>query len=300
MSDKSSAIYHELLLLLAAIIWGFAFVAQKAGMDSLGPFAFNGIRFLLGAATLLPLMKFGKKIMPVKQISGKESLWTAGIISGIVLFFAASTQQVGIVFTTAGNAGFITSLYVILVPVFSVFLGQRIKTKTWFAAILAVAGLYLLSVNEGVSISFGNLLVLGRAFVWTVQALLAGYYSVRHDIIKLAIIQFTLTGVLSMLISFFTESYNWSNIFDATIPLLYGGIMSVGIAFTIQLIGQRKAIPSHAAIILGTESVFAAIGGWLLLNEILSGKELMGAALILVGVILSQIPGFSLKKPHQA
>jgi drug/metabolite transporter (DMT)-like permease len=269
-------------------------------MDSLGPFAFNGIRFLLGAAPLLPLLKFGKKIMPVKEISGKESLWTAGIISGIVLFFAASTQQFGIVFTTAGNAGFITSLYVILVPVFSVFLGQRTKTKTWFAAILAVVGLYLLSVNEGVNISFGNLLVLGSAFVWTVQVLLAGYYSVRHDIIKLAIIQFTLTGVLSLLISFFTESYNWSNIFDATIPLLYGGIMSVGIAFTIQLIGQRKAIPSHAAIILGTESVFAAIGGWLLLNEILSGKELMGAALILVGVILSQIPGFSLKKPHQA
>ncbi len=277
----------ELVLLLAAIIWGFAFVAQKSGMDSIGPMAFNGIRFLLGAVTLLPVLYFTKDSKT--ETNSGSSIWVAGLISGTVLFFAASTQQFGIVFTTAGNAGFITSLYVILVPIFGVFLGHKITKKTWAGATLALLGLYFLSVKEGINIAFGDLLVLGSAFVWALQVILAGYYSVRYNVVKLAIIQFTLTGILSMVFSFFTETYTWDNVNDALIPLLYGGIMSVAIAFTLQLFGQKKAKPSHAAIILSTESVFAALGGYLLLGENLSNREIIGAAMMLTGVILSQI-----------
>ena len=292
------SIGSEFVLLLAAIIWGFAFVAQKAGMDSIGPMAFNGIRFLLGAFTLLPLLYFTKSESNNEKSAG--SLWIAGLISGTVLFFAASTQQFGIVFTTAGNAGFITSLYVILVPVFGVFLNHKINSQTWIGALLALGGLYFLSVKENFTISFGDLLVLGSAFVWALQVILAGYYSVKFNVVKLAAIQFTLTGVASLVISFFTEIYTWQNIVDALIPLLYGGIMSVALAFTLQLYGQRKAKPSHAAIILSTESVFAAFGGWLLLSENLSSREIAGAALMLFGVMLSQIKlGSNSKRNHQ-
>lgn len=288
MQKRSSILVSELILLLAAMIWGFAFVAQKAGMDSLGPFAFNGIRFLMGSVSLLPVL-YLRKGTPSKKADTSGNIWYAGLFSGTILFFAASTQQFGIVFTTAGNAGFITSLYVILVPILGLFLGQKVNIQTWIASVFAVVGLFYLSASEGVAISFGNLLVLGSAFVWAVQVILAGYYSKRFDIFKLALIQFTLTGLLSLIISFFTETYNWQNIYDALIPLLYGGVMSVGVAFTLQLYGQQKAIPSHAAIILSTESVFAAIGGWLILSEKFTGKEYLGAGLMLAGIILSQI-----------
>lgn len=277
----------ELLLVLAAIVWGFAFVAQKAGMDDLGPLAFNGIRFLIGAITLLP---FTLLIKDRKTYTEKPtSLIKAGLISGSVLFAAATIQQFGIVFTTAGNAGFITSIYVIIVPIIGMFFKQKVKTLTWIGAIIAIVGLYFLSVSEMMTISPGDLLVFSSAFVWAVQVLLASYYSVRVNVIKLAIIQFTLTGLLSLFLSFYFESYGLANIYNAIVPLLYGGFMSVALAFTLQLIAQRKADPTHAAIILSTESVFAAIGGWIVLNEKLTPIETMGAILMFSGVILSQL-----------
>ncbi len=277
----------ELLLVLAAIVWGFAFVAQKAGMDSLGPFAFNGIRFLIGALTLVP---FSLLIVDKTDYSEHNtSLLKAGLISGSVLFLAATIQQFGIVFTTAGNAGFITSIYVIIVPIIGLLFKQKVNVQTWFGAIIVIVGLYLLSVSENLSISTGDLLVLGSAFVWAVQVLLASYYSIRVNVLKLAVIQFSLTGILSLIISFFVENYGLSNIHDAMWPLLYGGFMSVALAFTLQLIAQRKANPTHAAIILSTESVFAAIGGWLVLNEKLTPTETIGALLMFSGVILSQL-----------
>ncbi len=277
----------ELLLVLAAIVWGFAFVAQKAGMDSLGPFAFNGIRFLIGALTLVP---FSLLIVDKTDYSEHNtSLLKAGLISGSVLFLAATIQQFGIVFTTAGNAGFITSIYVIIVPIIGLLFKQKVNVQTWLGAIIVIVGLYLLSVSENISISTGDLLVLGSAFVWAVQVLLASYYSIRVNVLKLAVIQFSLTGILSLIISFFVENYGLSNIHDAMWPLLYGGFMSVALAFTLQLIAQRKANPTHAAIILSTESVFAAIGGWLVLNEKLTPTETIGALLMFSGVILSQL-----------
>lgn len=286
----------ELLLVLAAIVWGFAFVAQKAGMEDIGPMAFNGIRFIIGSISLFPIIWFfDKKSKSVShKISNSKNLWKAGLISGVVLFVAASIQQIGIVYTTAGNAGFITSIYVILVPIFGLLFKQKVNIQTWIGAVVAIIGLYFLSVSEGLVLVIGDLLVFGSAFFWAIQVLLASHYAPRVNVIKLAAIQFGLTGILSLVISFFTESYGFENIYAAAIPLLYGGLMSVGLAFTLQLVAQQKANPSHAAIILSTESVFAAIGGWLILSEKLTTIEITGAALMLTGVILSQ-----LKKKHK-
>ena len=290
-SNWKSGMGAEALLLLAAIVWGFAFVAQKAGMDNIGPMAYNGIRFLLGSICLLPLIFIfdNKEKKADASLSNNKKLWKAGLISGTVLFLASSMQQVGVVYTTAGNAGFITSFYVILVPVFGLLLKQKVNTQTWIGAIVAIIGLYFLSVSETLTLILGDILVFGSAFIWAVQVILAGYYAIRVNVIKLAAIQFALTGIISLVISFFTETYGLQNIWDAIIPILYGGIMSVGLAFTLQLIAQKKAHPTHAAIILSTESVFAAIGGWLLLNEELTRVETMGAALMFAGVILSQL-----------
>jgi len=289
-NNKLSVFNSELLLLLAAIIWGFAFVAQKAGMDSIGPMAYNGIRFLLGSATLLPVIwYYNKKNKISTPLKNKTNIWFAGLVSGLVLFIAATIQQIGIVYTTAGNAGFITTMYVILVPVFGLFLKQKVNLQTWIAAVIALIGLYFLSVSEEFTIVIGDALVLGSALFWAAQVLLASYYAPKVNIIKLAAIQFAITGALSLLISFLTETYSLQNIYDAAIPILYGGILSVGLAFTLQLIGQKNVIPSHAAIILSTESLFAAIGGWLILSEQLTTIQIMGAALMLTGVILSQI-----------
>ena len=290
-SNWKSGMGAEVLLLLAAMVWGFAFVAQKAGMDSIGPMAYNGIRFLLGSISLLPLIFFfnyRKKKADGNLLSNKK-LWKAGLISGTVLFFASSMQQIGVVYTTAGNAGFITSFYVILVPVLGLFLKQKVNKQTWIGAIIAIIGLYFLSVSETLTFVIGDILVFGSAFFWAIQVILAGYYAIRVNVIKLAAIQFALTGIISLVISFFTETYGLQNIWAAIIPILYGGIMSVGLAFTLQLIAQKNAHPTHAAIILSTESVFAAIGGWLLLNEELTRVETMGAALMFIGVIFSQL-----------
>lgn len=291
MSNNKKTLISELLLLIAAIVWGFAFVAQKVGMDSIGPLAYNGVRFLVGSITLLPIIWFidRKKTKNSDIKSSKIILWKAGILSGLILFAAATIQQIGIVYTTAGNAGFITSLYVILVPVFALFLKHKVHFQTWLGAIIALAGFYLLSVNEGFTLVLGDALVLLSAVFWAIQVLLASYYASKVSIIKLAAIQFTLTGILSLVLSFFFETYELQNILDAAIPILYGGVMSVGLAFSLQLIAQKNVKPSHAAIILSSESLFAAIGGWILLNEQLSHREITGAVLILAGIILSQL-----------
>ena len=287
----------ELILLFAAVVWGFTFVAQKVGMDNIGPMAFNGIRFLLGSISLIPVM-FIYKEKQKKKPSTLSDLFKAGIITGIVMFLAATTQQVGIVYTNAGNAGFITSFYVILVPVFGMlFFKQIIALNIWIAAVIALVGLYYLSMADGFYLVKGNMFVFSSAIFWAFQVLFAGYYAVRLNVIKLAVIQFAITGLLSLIISFFTEDYGWQNINNAMIPILYGGLMSVGLAFTLQLIGQQKAKPALAAIILSLEAVFAAIGGWLILNEKFTLSEKTGAALILAAVVLAQI---SPKKCKQA
>jgi drug/metabolite transporter (DMT)-like permease len=278
----------NLLLLLAAIIWGFSFVAQRAGMEFIGPYTFNGIRFALGSLSLVPLLyvlKGQKSKYPERKT---KPLIIGGLLAGIVLFIASSFQQVGIVYTSAGNAGFITTLYVIIVPVLGLFLKHKINKQTWVGAILAIIGLYLLSVKGDFSLSKGDSLVLISAFFFAAHVIIIGFYTDKVNAIKISIIQFAICSLLSLAVAVFTEEIVWATIKQAAIPILYGGVMSVGVAFTLQVVAQRKAIASHAAIILSFESLFAILGGWLILNEGFTTRALIGCGLMLVGLIVSQ------------
>ncbi len=288
----SKSLTSNLLLMLTAIIWGFAFVAQRAGMEHVGPFTFNGIRFLLGCVTLLPLLYFQGKTVNRKGLAGGK--WsrddvTGGLLAGLVMFMAVSWQQFGIVHTTAGKAGFITGLYVILVPVVGIFIRQKTSANVWAGAVVAAIGLYFLSITENFTIAMGDSLVLISALFFTFHILIIGKFSARANIIRLSVLQFFVCAVLSLVAAFATETIEISGVFDATVPILYGGIFSVGIAYTLQVAGQKHAHPSAASIILSLESLFAVIGGWLILNEQMSVRNLIGCALMLTGMILAQI-----------
>lgn len=283
----------NILLLITAIIWGFAFVAQRAGMEYLGPFLFNAIRFALGSASLIPLLIYNKKRKFKKEkllaFSNKHYVY-GSIAMGIVLFIASTFQQMGIVYTDAGKAGFITGLYIILVPIFGLFIGQSTSKVTWIGAVVAIAGLYFLSVTENFTIDIGDLLVLISAIFWAVQILIVGFLSIRVDAIQLAFTQFVICSFLSLIAALFTEIINLTDIINAAIPILYAGLCSVGIAYTLQIVAQKTAHPANAAIIMSLESVFAVIGGWLVLSEIIPVRGLIGCALMLFGMIISQLP----------
>ncbi len=277
-------------LWITAIIWGFAFVAQRMGMEFVGPFTFNGIRFALGALSLLPILYFSKrakKSPPKKQ--AKVSLIMGGVLAGLALFLGASLQQIGIVNTTAGNAGFITSLYVIITPLLGLLFKQKLSKQVWIGVVLATIGLYFLSVSGSFSMGKGDLFVLVAAFFFACHVLLIAWLSPQFNILKLSIIQFSITSILSMIIAIYTEQIEWNSIFQAAIPIIYGGVCSVGIAYTLQVAGQRNTKPSLAAIILSFEALFAAIGGWFLLDEVLNMREIMGCLLMLVGIIIAQV-----------
>jgi drug/metabolite transporter (DMT)-like permease len=295
------------LLLLTAIIWGFAFVAQRIGMDYVGPFTFNGVRFALGSLVLIPFMRFQAH---QKSGTGSHTLLLAGILAGGALFGGASLQQVGLVYTTAGNAGFITGLYVVIVPILGLVLRQRTHAGTWIGALLAACGLYFLSLTDRLTIAYGDLLVLAGAFVWAAHVLIIGWFSPRVDPIKLAFIQFVACSVLSLASAAVFETISLSGIIQAAVPILYGGVLSVGIAYTLQVVAQRKAHAAHAAILLSLEAVFAALGGWMMLDEVLTPRGLLGCALMLSGMLLSQLWGMGMllrlkyanrvKHPHES
>jgi drug/metabolite transporter (DMT)-like permease len=280
------------LLFLAAAIWGFAFVAQRAGMEHVGPFTFNAVRFALGGVVLVPFIARRRERGPAPDemgaVSGRRLLLVGGILAGIVLFAGASMQQLGIVTTTAGKAGFITGLYVIIVPLLGLFWGQRAGIEIWLGAILAVVGLYLLSMTGRFLISTGDLFVLLGAFAWAGHVHIIGWLSPRTDPIKIAFLQFMTCSLLSFAAAAILETVTIRGIHAAAIPILYAGLVSSGVAYTIQVIAQRQVRPAHAAIILSLEAVFAVMGGWLLLSEILTLRELFGCALMLGGMLLSQ------------
>jgi len=285
----------DLLLLLTAAIWGFAFVAQRAGMEFVGPFTFNGIRFALGSISLLPLLllKGNQRKNPDDfKNSWSKDLLISGLLLGFVLFLAATFQQVGMVYTSAGKAGFITGLYVILVPVISIFMKKKTSVNIWVGAIIAVFGLYFLSVKENFGIENGDLLVLVSALFFAIHILLISNFSPRMSAIRLSIVQFAVCSMLSLSTAFFTETIILENILKAAIPIIYGGVFSVGVAYTLQIVGQKHAHASAASIILSLESVFAVFGGWLILSEQLSVRGMAGCLLMLLGMVLSQInPG---------
>jgi drug/metabolite transporter (DMT)-like permease len=309
--SRSSTVRSDLILLFAAIIWGFAFVAQRMGMEHIGPFMFNAIRFAMGAGLLALAVKVreawkrgsveawkrGDHTADRRPPTADPSLPTAnrqlstvyGILLGLILFAGATLQQTGIVYTTAGNAGFITGLYVILVPVFGIFTGQKAGINTWGGAIIATIGLYYLSVTENFTISRGDILVLIGAIFWAVHVLYTGWLSPRASAMSLAITQYAVCAVLSLFAALVFESNSFTGIYNAGIPLLYGGFLSVGVAFTLQIVGQKKAPPAHSAIILSLEAVFAVVGGVVILSEVLSERKWLGCGLMLIGMLLAQI-----------
>ena len=285
---KKNAFKSDLLLLLAAAIWGFAFVAQRIGMKYVGPFTFNGVRFLLGSLSLVPLMIFLKDDNADRGKSYRNAA-KLGIIAGIILFIAVSLQQLGLMQTTAGKTAFITGLYIVLVPILGLFLKHHVRINAWIGALLAVFGLYFLCVTNTFSITKYDLLILTCAFFFAVHILLIDNFISKINAVKLSFFQFLTCAILSLAIAVFTEEITLSGLFQAAVPILYGGIASVGVAYTLQVVGQKNADPTSAAIILSMESLFAAVGGFLILHENLGLKGLIGCALMLTGMILSQI-----------
>ncbi len=277
----------DLFMMAAAVIWGGAFVAQRAGMEHMGPLTFNGVRFALGALTLLPVVGWVQARAAADP--DRMSVPWGGALAGTVLFGAATLQQVGLVYTTAGKAGFITGLYVILVPLLGLFLGHRCGAGVWVGAGLATAGLYLLSVTQALSFAPGDLWVLAGAFLWACHVLVLGWLSPRMDSLRLACVQFTVCAGLSLMGAGFTEVLTLDGLQEAAIPILYGGALSVGVAYTLQVVGQRHAPPAHAAIILSMEAVFAALAGWALLGESMTGRSRWGCLLMLSGILAAQL-----------
>jgi drug/metabolite transporter (DMT)-like permease len=291
-SASSRSIYRaDGLLLLAAAIWGGAFVAQRVGMDHVGPLTFNGVRFALGALTLLPLA-FKETRRPTtlsgSPLTAGQTLW-GGVLAGLVLFAGASLQQVGLVYTTAGKAGFITGLYVVVVPLLGMVWKQRPGRGDWAGAFLAATGLYFLSVTEELTLAPGDAWELAGAFMWAGHVLILGWLSPRAKVVRLACIQYLVCSVLSLAVAGATETITGHGLIAAAVPILYGGVFSVGVAYTLQVVGQRVAPPSHAAIILSLEAVFAALAGWLLLGEELALRALFGCGLMLAGMLAAQL-----------
>jgi len=285
------AFRSDSLLLTAAVVWGFAFVAQRAGMSYVGPFTFNAVRFALGAGTLAPLLPGARRRDPAARPGphSRRSLQLGFALLGVTLFAGASLQQTGIVYTSAGKAGFITGLYVVIVPLIGFFLGRRPDFGAWTGAALAAMGLYLLTVTGRFEVALGDSLVLGSAFFFAVHVLMVDRLSRRIHPIRLAFVQFATCAALSSIAAFALEEPSIEGIRRAAYPILYAGVLSVGVAYTLQLVAQREAPPGHAAIILSTEAVFAALGGSLLLGETLSSRGLAGCSLMLAGAIVSKL-----------
>lgn len=293
---------YNFLLMLAALIWGSAFVAQSVGMDYLGPFSFNCVRSFMGSLVLLPVIWFmdrqkketaehdGQKTEEGTREQNKKVLLSGGLCCGVILTLSTSLQQIGIKYTTAGKAGFITALYILIVPLLGLILGKRVGNKTWLGVALAVAGMYLLCIKEGFSISYGDFMVLLCALVFSLHILAVDYFSPRVDGIRLSCIQFFVCGCISAVPMLVWEHPEISQIIRAWQPLAYAGVLSSGVAYTLQIVTQKHLNPTVASLLMSLESVFAVLTGWLVLNERLSLKELLGCVLVFTAIILAQLP----------
>ena len=306
------------LLFLTAVVWGVAFVAQSVGMDYVGPFTFNCIRCLIGAVVLVPCIWFldGWKQRPDGASCGRESagapdgascgresagapsgasdgshaLLAGGICCGLALFVASNLQQIGIQYTTVGKAGFITALYIVMVPVFGIFLKKRAGIRVWVSVALAVAGLYLLCITDRLALGKGDILVLLCAVVFAVHILVVDHFSAKTDGVRMSCIQFLVCGLLSGVCMLITEHPEMRLILQAWQPILYAGVFSCGVGYTLQIIGQKGTDPTVASLILSLESVVSVLAGWLLLGQRLSVRELGGCALMFAAILLAQLP----------
>ncbi|HBZ92462.1 MAG TPA: EamA family transporter [Pseudomonas sp.] len=286
---RSQALRADLLMLITAMIWGSSFVAQRLGMDNIGPFLYTGLRFALACLALLPVLALLQRRQQCPVAPLNRNLLIGGVIMGLALSLGINLQQVGLLFTTVTNSGFITGLYVIVVPILGLLIGQRSSAGIWLGASLAVVGMFLLSVGEGFTVASGDWLQLAGAFVWGVHVLLVGFFASRHDPLRLAFIQFATCAVISLLLAAVFETATLDGILQAAPAILYGGLFGVAVGFTLQVVAQQHAIASHAAIILSLEAVFAAIAGALLLGEVLALRGYLGCALMFGGMLLAQL-----------
>lgn len=287
---------QSLLLLLCATIWGVAFVAQSVGMDYVGPFTFNGIRSFIGVAVLLPYIKITDKLHSKKALDGgnqksdKKTLIIGGICCGIALFVASTFQQFGVKYTTVGKAGFITAMYIILVPILGIFLKKKAGIRIWISVLIAVAGLYLLCMTEGFRLEMGDALVLICALCFSIHILVIDHFSPLVDGVRLSCVQFVVAGTLGCLCMFLFENPDITLILQAWKPILYAGAMSSGVAYTLQIVGQKGMNPTVASLIMSLESVISAIAGFILLKQSMSLREVMGCVIMFVAIILAQLP----------
>jgi drug/metabolite transporter (DMT)-like permease len=276
----------DLLLLLVALIWGSAFVAQRLGMEKVGPFAFNAARFAIGGLALIPVLGWRR----LRSISHTEL--RGGLLLGLLLFAAASLQQFGLVWTTAGKAGFITGLYLVIVPLLLALVWREWAAWTcWLGAGLATLGLFLLSVQADFRLAPGDKWVLLGALVWALHVIAIGQFAPGRDPLRLALVQYGVCSVLSIPAALLLEPGTWPGLVLAMPAILYAGVLSIGLGYTGQIVAQRHTSPTHAAIILSLESVFAALSGWVVLGEALSPRQLTGCGLMLAGMVLVQLPG---------
>lgn len=289
---KKTALRSSFLLFLAAFIWGVAFVAQSVGMDYMGPFSFNGARFLMGSIVLLPLVLYRRKKDKEKQVKRADLKTTliGGGCCGLALCSAALLQQFGIMYTTVGKAGFITTLYIIIVPIMGIFLKKKVPGKVWLAAVIAAVGMYLLCMSESFRLSRGDTYVFICAVLFSVHILVIDYFSPKADGVELSCLQFLTAGVICSVAALILEKPQLSNFVDGIIPLAYAGIMSSGVAYTLQIVGQKDLDPTVASLILSMESVVSMLAGWVLLGQALSLRELFGCLLVFGAVILVQLP----------
>lgn len=285
---------NAFMLVLTAFIWGTAFVAQSMGMDYLGPFTFNGVRSLIGGAALLPCIAFLKLLNGKNTaafINGnRKDLLIGGIACGLLLFAATSLQQIGIQYTTAGKAGFITAFYIVIVPVLGIFLRKRIGWKVWIAVVIALFGLYFLCITEHFTVGKGDILIFVCALIFSLHILVIDRFSPKVDGVKMSCIQFFVCGIASMPFMFVLETPRLGAMIEGWMPLMYAGVLSCGVAYTLQIIGQKNVNPAVASLILSLESCFSVLAGWIVLGERLSRREFAGCVLMFVAIILAQLP----------
>lgn len=289
---KNISLKSSMLLFLAAFIWGVAFVAQSVGMDYMGPLSFNGARFLMGSVVLLPLVIYRRQKNRKEGIPAPDTKITikGGICCGLALCAAALLQQYGIMYTTVGKAGFITTLYIIMVPIFGIFLKKRVPGKVWIGAVIAAFGMYLLCMSERLALSKGDGLVFICAIIFSVHILVIDYFSPKADGVEISCIQFLTAGVIASIGALLFENPQLGQFMAGIIPLAYAGILSSGVAYTLQVVGQKNVEPTVASLILSLESVVSMLAGWVILHQALTGRELFGCVLVFAAVILVQLP----------
>ena len=291
---KAARLKNSLLLVLVALIWGVAFVAQSEGAKDVGPYTFNAVRMIIGGLVLLPCIKVMDAVRAKEPDASREkggkALWIGGLCCGVVLFLASTLQQVGLLYTTAGKAGFITALYIVLVPILGLFFGRKTGAALWISVALAVVGMYFLCMTGSLSLGRGEALCMLCALFFAVHITVIDHFSPNVDGVRMSCIQFFVCGGLSAVLMFLFEKPDIHKIAAAWLPILYTGVLSSGVAYTLQIVAQKNVNPTVASLLMSLESVFSALAGWAILGQGLSGRELFGCALLFAAIMLAQLP----------